>query len=445
MDWQQLLSTKRLGLEGQDIAPRDEDRSQFQRDYDRIIFSAAFRRLQNKTQVFPLPGKIFVHNRLTHTLEVASVGRSLGQRLAEWLYMNKELNSPPVISEIGSVVSAACLAHDLGNPPFGHSGESAIANYFLHGHGSSLSSEMNEAEWKDFTCFDGNANAFRLLTHAFKGKRRGGFALTYTTLSAIVKYPFESTAATRQKLGFFQSEKDTWLQISDNLQIPRLGDNPLSYARHPLVYLVEAADDICYQIMDVEDAFKLGILGIDETRELFLAFAAAPGNPAAPSIRETLARVSDPHEQVSYLRAGAIGRLTNACFGAFTHHYADIMEGRFQKTLLKEIPGELKQAMQRVQEVSVSRVYNHRTVVEIEVAGYRILGTLMDEFIDAILHPERPASGKLLQLMPEQYRTDRTCIYSKVQTVVDFISGMTDVYALDLYRKIKGISLPEIG
>ncbi len=445
MDWHQLLSTKRLGVEDHTSLFREEDRSQFQRDYDRIIFSAAFRRLQNKTQVFPLPGKIFVHNRLTHTLEVASVGRSLGHRLAEWLFVRNEITSPSMISEIGSVVSAACLAHDLGNPPFGHSGESAIANYFMHGHGSQLSSEMSDAEWKDFTCFDGNANAFRLLTHAFKGKRKGGFALTYTTLASIVKYPFESSAATKQKLGFFQSEKNTWLNIAGELQIPMMSSDPLHYVRHPLVYLVEAADDICYQIMDVEDAFKLGILSLEETKALFMAFSVPDDNRVSKSMEETFHRVSDPHEQVSYLRAGAIGRLTHACFGVFTRHYSEIMEGRYQSSLLKDIPGELKLAMERVQEVSVNRVYNHRTVVEIEVAGYRILGTLMDEFIDALRHPGRPASGKLLQLMPEQYHTNRSDMYAKVQTVVDFIAGMTDVYALDLYRKIKGISLPEIG
>ncbi len=445
MDWQYLLSTTRLGLEDQNSVQREEDRSQFQRDYDRIIFSAAFRRLQNKTQVFPLPGKIFVHNRLTHTLEVASVGRSLGHRLAEWLFQRNEISNPAMISEIGSVVSAACLAHDLGNPPFGHSGESAIANYFLHGGGNHLKSELSDAEWKDFTCFDGNANAFRLLTHAFAGKRKGGFALTYTTLSAIVKYPFESTAATRQKLGFFQSEKNTWLHIAGELQLPQIDANPLQFARHPLVYLVEAADDICYQIMDVEDAFKLGILSLEETKDLFMAFVGTQGTQVSRSIKETLQRVSDPHEQVSYLRAGTIGQLTQACFGVFTNRYSEIMEGRFNRSLLKEIPDDLRQAMQKVQSVSVSRVYNHRTVVEIEVAGYRILGTLMDEFIDAVLHPERPASGKLLQLMPAQYHNTQPGVYAKVQTVVDFIAGMTDVYALDLYRKIKGISLPQIG
>jgi dGTPase len=444
MDWRLLLSTQRLGAGIKDITPADEDRSQFQRDYDRIIFSAAFRRMQNKTQVFPLPGRIFVHNRLTHTLEVASVGRSLGNRLSEMLFHRGELTDPGMLNAIGSVVSAACLAHDMGNPPFGHSGESAISHFFAQGAGKSLLSDLDEAQVKDFTCFDGNANAFRLLTHGFHGKRAGGFALTYTTLASIVKYPFESLAATRQKLGFFQSEKDTWLTISSRLGIPVVSENPLIFSRHPLVYLVEAADDICYQLMDVEDAFRLGILDYRETYELLMGFHDGSGPEVHGYIRKTLEQVKDPNEQVSYLRAGIIGKLTSACFDVFAAGYDDIMEGKFSGSLLSNIAPDLKAAMKKVQELSVSRIYNHRTVVEIEIAGYRIIGTLLEEFCNAILHPDSPVSEKVLMLLPMQYQPSDSSVYAKIQSVTDFISGMTDVYALDLYRKLKGISLPEI-
>jgi dGTPase len=444
MHWNQLLSAKRLGLENRADSPGIEDRSQYQRDYDRIIFSAAFRRMQNKTQVFPLPGRVFVHNRLTHTLEVASVGRSLGNRLAEMLFNNKEFSDPMWLSGIGAVVSAACLAHDMGNPPFGHSGESAISNYFLYGKGSSLQHEMNEAQWKDFTHFDGNANAFRLLTHNFYGKRNGGFALTYTTLASIVKYPFESLAAAKPKFGFFQSEKDSWLRISEELGIPVVSANPLKYQRHPLVYLVEAADDICYQVMDVEDAFRLGILNYEETLGLFMEFHADSGTQVHNYINQTMKQVPDPNEQISYLRAGIIGKLTAACFDVFAGSYEQIMEGAFSGSLLKNTAPNVLQAIKKVQEVSVSKIYNHRTVVEIEIAGYKIIGTLMEEFCGAILNPGSPLSEKILMLMPSQYRPSDDTTYSKVQSVVDFISGMTDVYALDLYRKIKGINLPEI-
>ena len=206
MDWNKLLSTKRLGMEGWATSNNTEDRTQFQRDYDRIIFSSPFRRMQNKTQVFPLPEHIFVHNRLTHSLEVASVGRSLGSMLSEKLA--PKFTDNPFISELGTIVSTSCLAHDLGNPPFGHSGEAAISNFFVKGAGQEFRSQLTESEWKDFTLFDGNANAFRILTHQFNGKRPGGFALTYSTLAGIVKYPYESVLAKKPKFGFFQSEKN---------------------------------------------------------------------------------------------------------------------------------------------------------------------------------------------------------------------------------------------
>ena len=249
MNWNKLLSTTRLGMEDWTSSDKAEDRSQFQRDYDRIIFSSPFRRMQNKTQVFPLPQHIFVHNRLTHSLEVASVGRSLGNLLAEKIILKYPGNQ--LISEIGTIVSTACLAHDLGNPPFGHSGEAAISNFFEKGAGKEFEKQLTKGEWKDFTHFDGNANAFRILTHQFNGKRPGGFALTYSTLAGIVKYPFESVHAKKPKFGFFQSEKDDYKKIANHLEIESKPDSSDSFCRHPLVYLVEAADDICYQIMDL--------------------------------------------------------------------------------------------------------------------------------------------------------------------------------------------------
>jgi len=446
MDWKELLTAKRLGKEkDKKNGQVTEVRSQFQRDYDRIIFSSAFRRLQNKTQVFPLPGRIFVHNRLTHTLEVASVGRSLGNNLAEMLFREQFISEPALLSNIGSAVSAACLAHDLGNPPFGHSGESAISSFFLSGAGSSLRNRLSDAEWNDFTHFDGNANAFRLLTHRFKGKRTGGFALTYTTLASIVKYPYESSAATTQKFGFFQSEKETWKKMATEMNIPVTGENPLTGIRHPLVYLVEAADDICYQIMDIEDAFKLGILNYDQTRQFLMSFHQNSSKNKLKEIDKTLQAVSDPNEQISYLRAGIIGKLISECSAVFNRNHEAILEGSFNTTLLKNIDPSLLDPMKNIQEVSFSDIYNHRSVVEIEIAGYKILGTLLEEFTGALLYPDNPLSQKIRMLIPGQYESDSDSTYHRIQTAVDFISGMTDVYALDLYRKIKGISLPGIG
>lgn len=281
MDWGRLITNKRFGKE-EKYRENKEYRTDFQRDFDRLIFSAPFRRMQNKTQVFPLPGSIFVHNRLTHSLEVSSVGRSLGTDVARELQqLHPELRHTP-LAEIGNIVSAACLAHDMGNPPFGHAGEKAIASYFKEGRGQKLhdftdetGEKLSEEQWHDLTRFDGNANAFRLLTHQFEGRRKGGFVMCYPTLAAIVKYPYASTyATTKQKFGFFNAESTYFRKIADEMGMIRLNapDEPLRYARHPLVYLVEAADDICYEIMDIEDAHKLRILSDEETFHHLLAF-----------------------------------------------------------------------------------------------------------------------------------------------------------------------------
>ena len=443
MDWSKLLTTKRLGMEDWESSKKQEDRTQFQRDYDRIIFSSPFRRMQNKTQVFPLPDHIFVHNRLTHSLEVASVGRSLGNLLAEKISESDASN--PLIPEIGTIVSTACLAHDLGNPPFGHSGEAAISNFFKNGSGKEFENKLNEGEWKDFTHFDGNANALRILSHQFNGKRPGGFALTYSTLASIVKYPFESTLATKQKFGFFQSDKTVYSKIANELEIKSISENPVHFKRHPLVYLIEAADDICYQIMDLEDAFKLGILNYSEIKDLYLGFYdAAIDTRQLKNITETLTRVKDRNEQVSYLRAGVIGKLIHESIHIFNENQNKILSGTFVGSLIGSLPEKQNLAMNLVKEVSYSKVYANRAVVEIEIAGYKIIGTLLEEFIGAIMNSEDLYSKKILSLLPEQYKSETDSVYLKIQSVVDFISGMTDVFALDLYRKIKGISLPGV-
>ncbi len=443
MDWNKLLSTRRLGMEDWATSDKSEDRTQFQRDYDRIIFSSPFRRMQNKTQVFPLPQHIFVHNRLTHSLEVASVGRSLGNLLAEKLIPENHENQ--LVSEIGTIVSTACLAHDLGNPPFGHSGEAAISNFFEKGAGHEFEPLLTDGEWKDFTCFDGNANAFRLLTHQFNGKRPGGFALTYSTLASIVKYPYESVLAKKPKFGFFQSEKEDYKKIANQLGIELKSGSSESFCRHPLVYLVEAADDICYQVMDLEDAFKLGILSYAETKSLYLGFYDTEKDKKyIENINATLMRVTDKNEQISYLRAGVIGKLIYECIGIFIENQQNILAGNFAGSLIGSLKNTQANAMNTVKDISYSQVYNHRSVVEIEIAGYKIIGTLLEEFVGAIMNPKDLYSKKILSLLPEQYKIQSDSAYLKIQSIVDFVSGMTDVFALDLYRKIKGISLPGV-
>jgi dGTPase len=441
MDWNQLLSVKRLGkpTSGK-ITP--DTRTQFQHDYDRLIFSSPFRRLQNKAQVFPLPGSVFVHNRLTHSLEVASVGRSLGNIIS--MKLEERGENHPLLREIGAVVAAACLAHDMGNPPFGHSGEDAIKAYFETGNGKALKQKMTGAQWKDLIYFDGNANALRVLSHQFNGRRPGGFALTYTMLASVVKYPYESVVAQKPKFGFFQSEKDIFIEIAEELGLKRIEKNGTQYARHPLVYLVEAADDICYQIMDVEDAHKLKILSHSETCEFYLNFYhKTEDQNTLESIKKTLEEVTDPNEQIAYLRAGVINKLTYDCVQVFLNNYGSIMDGNFTGSLIDNIPETSSMAMQSIKKVSRQRIYADQSVTDIELAGYKVISTITDHFVNAVM-TDSLYNKKLMKLFPEQFITGSDDCYSQVQSVVDFVSGMTDVYALDLYRKITGINIPGI-
>ena len=442
MKWNQLLSVKRLGKPSSGKI-NEESRTEFQRDYDRLIFSSPFRRLQNKTQVFPLPGSIFVHNRLTHSLEVASVGRSLGNMVS--FMLEKKDVQHPLLPEIGAVVSASCLAHDLGNPPFGHSGEDAIKEFFKNGEGKMLIANLDEPEKTDFTTFDGNANAFRMLSHQFNGRREGGYALTYTMLASIVKYPYESVAAGKKdKFGFFQSEKEIFRTIAGELGLDNTAPEPLKYVRHPLVYLVEAADDICYQIMDFEDAHKLKILPYKEIKNLYLNFYDKEKDSSAlEGIHKTLKEVTDPNEQIAYLRAGVISLLVKDCLSVFENNYDQIMTGNFEGSLIKKISPVALAAMNEVTDISVKRIYAYPSVIEIELAGYKIITTLLQHFTNAVLN-ESHYGKKLLKLFPQQFVSSKNDTYSQIQSVVDFVSGMTDVYALDLYRKITGISLPGI-
>ena len=316
MNWDKLICDKRLGLENYNDN-KGGIRSDFQRDYDRLIFSSPFRRLQNKTQVFPLPGSIFVHNRLTHSLEVASVGKSLANEVARSLGV-KYAGEPWVakLHDIDEIVAAACLAHDLGNPPFGHSGEKTIGAFFTEGDGQALRDRLSDRQWADLTHFEGNANSFRLLVHQFKGRRPGGFAMTYSMLASIVKYPYSSLHANEKgKFGFFATETELFRRIADEVGLIAMGDDV--FCRHPLVYLVEAADDICYQIMDIEDAHKLKILGTREVLDLLLNFF---DSSRKEHIREVMSRVADKNEKVVYLRSCIIGVLVDECARAFVEN-----------------------------------------------------------------------------------------------------------------------------
>ncbi len=448
MNWNQLISAKRWGYEQREPSEHFDARSEFQRDYDRLIFSSPFRRLQNKTQVFPLPGVVFVHNRLTHSLEVASVGRSLG-RLVYNLLKKKHPNidvEAPFLQEVGNIISAACLSHDLGNPAFGHSGEAAISTFFTDGKGMKYQEMVSKEQWADLTHFEGNANALRILTHAFNGKDPKGFALTYTSLAAIVKYPCAAIdghikgSHHRKKYGFFDAEKACFERIADELGLKRDPQNPKGFLRHPLVYLVEAADDICYNIIDLEDAHHLKILSYLEVEELLLPLCAGE------DLRARLDSLGDTASRVSLLRAKAINTLINGCAQVFVDHEEDFLNGSFEKPLMDALHADIVAHMQRISNISVARIYNAPTVVQIEIAGFKVMNALLEEFVPAYLKTNKSMfDKKLVAMMPEQFHAENEDIYTKIRAVLDFVSGMTDVYAVDLYRKIKGISIASLG
>ena len=443
MEWKQLISNKRFGQEHKH-AERHDDRSEFKRDYDRLIFSSAFRRLQNKTQVFPLPGSIFVHNRLTHSLEVASVGMSIGNDISRRVIQKRSELKETLVEEIGTIVSAACLAHDLGNPPFGHSGEKAIQTFFSEGPGQKIKSMVSSEFWDDITHFEGNANAFRILTHRFKGRRQGGFVMTYSMLASIVKYPFASSlAGNHGKFGFFASEAESYRKIADELGIfcKSAPGEPLKYARHPLVYMVEAADDICYEIMDIEDSHKLKILSFAETEHLLLSFF---DEEIQQKIRQRIIDedLTDENEKVVYMRASVIGKLENECVAAFLAHEEEILAGTFEGSLIDHISERQKKAYKECEKISYSKIYQSKPVLDIELSGYKIMATLMEVFVEAAVNPSRFNSKQLLRRVSSQYDIENENLEERIMAVIDYISGMTDIYALDIYQKINGISLP---
>ncbi len=440
MHWDKLICDKRLGLEHY-IDTKGGIRSDFQRDYDRLIFSSPFRRLQNKTQVFPLPGSIFVHNRLTHSLEVASVGKSLASEVAKMLsdkYSGETWCAK--FNDIDEIVAAACLAHDLGNPPFGHSGEKTIGAFFSEGEGQVFKDKLSVHQWNDLIHFEGNANSFRLLVHQFKGRRPGGFAMTYSMLASIVKYPYSSSHAnSKGKFGFFSSEKVLFERIANEVGLIKKADEV--YCRHPLVYLLEAADDICYQIMDLEDAHKLKIINTNDVVQLLLGFF---DDNRKAHIQNIMERVADKNEKVVYLRSCIIGELVKECALTFIAHEDEIMRGEFSGCLIDHISELPNRAYKACSAVAYNKIYRASDVVDIDLAGNQIINMLLKKLTDAVLYPERNYSQLLLSKFPQQYDVNAPTLFEKIQAVIDHISGMTDVYALDLYRKLNGMSLPAV-
>ena len=455
LTWENCISRDRGGRKSTSKGTR----SQFQIDYDRLIFSSPFRRLQNKTQVFPLPGNIFVHNRLTHSLEVASVGRSLGSMAGNYLVNKYSQTFTPDSLEfykydLANVISAACLAHDIGNPAFGHSGEEAICTYFKEHENEvienqSLKSYFESKEWFDLIHFEGNANSLHILTQNLKGRLPGGFWMTNTTLASIAKYPCESSGRDkkylhRKKFGFFQSEKEIFQSIASSTNMVEDASDPLIYKRHPFVFLVEAADDICYRIIDLEDAHRLKILSTKEVGELFFNLLSSNATQDMDKIKRRYDRIGDNNEKMAYLRALSIGFLTTLCTDIFIDQEELLTAGNLNKSLIDFADTSTTKALNDIDEISFEKIYKHSSVVELEIAGFHVLTGLLELFVPALLRNNKSQIDKnLIRLIPDQFmlHANSDSSYERALCAVDYVSGMTDIYAVELYKKIKGISI----
>ena len=437
-----------MGLAGRAAS---DARTDFQRDFDRIVFSSAFRRLQDKTQVFPLSKSDYVRTRLTHSLEVSSVGRTLGTRVGEHLVNGYRLKGV-YPHDIGAVVAAACLAHDIGNPPFGHAGEDAIRHWFARSAtGQAALSGLDPAERQDLLNFEGNAQGFRLLARLQSPDNSGGMQLTYTTLGAFSKYPRASrtdgslpVGAGFRKFGFVQADRLLFAEVGAALELPQVA--AWVWQRHPLAYLVEAADDICYRIIDIEDAFRLGHLSYRDADDLLGPLASAS---RGDELHRRLASIAHRHEKIAYLRARAIGAMVDQTQNCFIEQLDAIVSGRFEGELLDQIASA--RPLRALKDYAEQHIYVADSVVTIGVAGYRVLGGLLEAFMGAVLeYLEAPnaISGQarmLLQLLPDHPNDSDNrppTRYQHLLRVTDFIAGMTDSYAVNLYKNITGISLP---
>ena len=442
MNWEKLLSLKRFGdTEKRERIAQDETRLGFDVDFDRIIFSSAFRSLQDKTQVIPLSETDFVHTRLTHSLEVSVVGRTLGRRVGKVL-LERHPNLATLgytFNDFGAIVAAASVTHDIGNPPFGHSGEKAIGEYFKTGNGAKYKAQLSNKEYQDVIDFEGNANGFKILTESREGVF-GGLRLSYATLGAFLKYPKESLPKkptphiVDKKYGFFQSEKAAFLDVVQDLGMLQKSTDAVSYYRHPLAYLVEAADDICYTIIDFEDGINLGLIEEEFALEYMIKL-----------VKDTIDikkyhSLQHKTDRISYLRALAIGVLINETVAIFLANEEAILNGTFEKSLLEKCKYEAQ--INDILKISVSKIYQSTEVVEKEVAGYRIIADLLDVFVTALNNTfdGNPSNfDKLvLNLLPEEYKIENANLYDRIMQVCSYVSGISDSYAIRIHKKLTG-------
>ena len=444
MTWEKLLSLKRQGDTSKRLRiEQDDTRLGFEVDYDRIIFSAPFRSLQDKTQVIPLSKTDFVHTRLTHSLEVSVVGRSIGRLVGK-----KIIEKYPHLKEVhgyqandfGAIVAAAALAHDIGNPPFGHSGEKAIGEYFSNGKGQQFKNQLTPKQWQDLVDFEGNANGFSVLTSSRPGIE-GGLRLSYATLGAFMKYPKESlpkkptTKISDKKYGFFQTDTSFFHEVAEELGLLKIGTGAdLRYLRHPLAYLVEAADDICYTIIDFEDGINLGLVSEDFALEYLIKLVKDTIDSAK---YQTLTTKED---RISYLRALAIGNLINDAVSVFIANETAILKGEFHHPLTDK--SKYKAQMDDIIKLSVKNIYQSREVIEKELKGYQIINNLLDKFITAYNNQHEGKTSNydqlLLNVLPEKHRLGKDSLYERLMHICYFVSLLTDGNAL-LYNEMLGI------
>ncbi len=443
MQWEKLLSLKKYGdTFFRNRLDETQTRIGFEVDYDRIIFSAAFRSLQDKTQVIPLSKTDFVHTRLTHSLEVSVVGRSIGRNVGEKIlskYPNLAEQYGYTINDFGAIVAAAALAHDIGNPPFGHSGEKAISDFFSKGAGQKYQQLVNEKQWADFTNFEGNANGFSVLTKTRPGVE-GGLRISYATLGAFMKYPKEclpikaTKGASDKKYGFFQDDKQAFIDIATDLGLTMKQDrNEIAFYRHPLSFLVEAADDICYTIIDFEDGINLGWIPEEHALEFLIKIVQNSINP------QTYSKLRSTQDRVSYLRALAIGSLIQDVTRVFIENEQLILQGNFDFALTDKCAYIAQ--MKDILSVSINNVYQSKEVIEKEIVGYRVIHTLLDNFITSInnkyYQEDTHYDNLVLKLLPERYKQNVDCPYQRMMEICHFVSMLTDGKALELYQSLK--------
>ena len=441
MNWEQLLSLKRSGDTQKRLrALQDETRLGFDVDFDRIIFSSAFRSLQDKTQVIPLSETDFVHTRLTHSLEVSVVGRTLGRRVGKVLLERhpnlKELGY--TFNDFGAIVAAASVMHDIGNPPFGHSGEKAIGEYFKTGKGLQYKELLSAKEYQDLIDFEGNANGFKILTESREGIS-GGLRLSYATIGAFLKYPKESLPKkptnhiVDKKYGFFQSEKTEFLDVVNELGMKPKNVENNSFYRHPLAYLVEAADDICYTIIDFEDGINLGLIEEDYALEYMSKLIKNINRDKYYALKHTT-------DRTAYLRAIAISALIEEAVEIFLKNEEALLNGTFEKSLLDKCKYEAQ--INDIIKISVEKIYKSKEVVEKEVAGSRIIADLLDVFVSAVNNVYEGNSSNfdklVLNLLPKEYQAETDSLYNRIMQICSYVSRMSDSYAIRMHKKLTG-------